>query len=699
MKFRFIILLVLLFSFSWTIVAADSSTEAAQRKSDEVYVLIPEEWGIYNDGTHPVETTKGINDALKWAHENGKTTFKVPAGTYLIKKQDPKLFLDTSARINMVPDMTFELDDKAVIQKETNGFTGYQTLHVGYGANNVTIKGGTYKGDKDTHDYSAKGTHEGGYGILIEGAVNVTIDGVKAVNFTGDGLCIGGKGTMIQDLYENSFVSGSIDDKGNFIADPSKIRLKAPLNFNNAIFKTEREFELSNQQKLPGTFDIFFYKQDGTYLSSLKGQKIRQIMQIPEGAVSFYLVFNQASSAGSYVEYWQRAVAKEVTVQNSEFAFNRRQGITVGGGDRVTIINNKLHDMKGAAPQSGIDVEAGFSENGHRNSNITIQNNQFYNNASYDVILYDGHDATVQGNHLASKGAIGLAVSPPFTSALIKDNHFDGTSIYAYHDVKFEGNQMNDSFTFMEGPNIQLDGMTFTNSKFGITSKQPFGVTASNITMNNVKSGELSLWGSPIRLSNIVLNGGGVTGGVKEGSVFDNLKITGATSLNLPLGTYNDCEIESLGGSINGGIFLDDPGSYQFNRCTLRVNQGVLVSNESAEVSISDSSFELLDKLYAFKAVKAKKIVFENNVLNAERLVNPTDYMVMIGDYWTRSNPSTVKEAIIRGNTLSANIEAEGISTRYAGTSNYNYTVENNVLTNAKMKLQTSDFKANNAEQ
>ncbi|WP_028549710.1 right-handed parallel beta-helix repeat-containing protein [Paenibacillus sp. UNC451MF] len=695
----FIFLFILLLSFQWSAVAADSSM-AAQENKDKVYVLVPKDWGIYNDGTHPVETTKGFNDALQWAHENGKTTFKVPEGTYLIKKQDPKLWLDTTARINMVPDMTFELDDKAVIQKETNGFAGYQLLHIGYGANNVTIKGGTYRGDKDTHDYSAKGTHEGGYGIYTEGAVNVTIDGVKAVNFTGDGLVVSGKGTMIQDLYETSFVSGSIDDKGNLVADSKKIRLKGSLNFNNPIFQTEREFEFSNKQKLPSTFDIFFYKQDGTFLTSLKDQKIRQIMQIPDGASSFNVVFNQAGSAGAYVEYWQRAVSKEVLVQNSEFAFNRRQGITIAGGDRITIADNKLHDIKGTAPQAGIDVEGGYGENGHMNSNIFIKNNDFYNNTAYDVVLYDGHDATVEGNHFASKGVIGLAVSPPFTSALIKDNHFDGTSIYAYHDVKFEGNQMNDSYTFLEGPNIQLDGMTFTDSKFAISSKQPFGVSASNITMNNNKNGsELSLWASPVHLSNIVLNGGGISGGVAEGSIFDNLKIVNAGGLNLPLGTYNNCEIESLGGSISGGIMLDDAGKYVFNQCKLIVKQGFQINNAKADVTITGSSFELLDRLYAFKAVKAKKVQFENNELYADQFVNPSDYMVMIGDYWTRSNPSTVQEAIIRGNTLTSNIEVEGISTRYAGTSNYKYTVENNVLTKAKVKLQDSDKKTNNIEQ
>lgn len=80
--------------------------------------------------------------------------FKVPAGTYLIAKGTDGQW-DTRGRINMVSDMTFWLDEKAIIQKETNGFADYSTLLVGVGVKNVTIKGGTYRGDRDTHNYSS----------------------------------------------------------------------------------------------------------------------------------------------------------------------------------------------------------------------------------------------------------------------------------------------------------------------------------------------------------------------------------------------------------------------------------------------------------------------------------------------------------------------------------------------------------------
>ncbi|MFC3884800.1 right-handed parallel beta-helix repeat-containing protein [Bacillus songklensis] len=661
-------------------------------------------WKISNDGTHPVETTKGMNEALKWAHQNGKTTFKVPAGTYLV---------DKNSQINMVSNMTFWLDDQAVLQKETNGKEHYVTLFVGYGTNNVTLKGGTYRGDKDTHDYSGKdypysaGTHESGYGILSEGAINLTIDGVKAENFTGDGLCIGGKGTMIKDLYAGHFESGAIDSNGKLVSDSTKIRIKEPLSFNNPIFKTERGFEFSNAQNLTYTFDVYFYKSDGTFLSSLKNQKVRQIMQIPDGASYFQAVFNKSSAAGAYVEYWNKVVSKNVVVRNSEFAFNRRQGITVGGGDHIVIANNEIHDIGGIAPQSGIDVEGGFGENGHRNSNIFIKDNNFYKNRAYDVILFDGQDATVEGNHLGSKGAIGLAISTPFTGAKVKNNHFDGTRIIAYHDATFIDNKMNDSFTLFEGPNITIDRMTFTDSLFSISSKVPFGVKASNITIYNTKKSDsgLSVWSKPVCLSNITIIGQpalrAIGGGSEEGSIFDNLKIIGynsAYNLDLPRGTYNNCVFEAAAGG-NGEPAVNKSGKYVFNGCSFKTNgMGLGIYHKDADVTVKNSTFNILGNAPALSVQSAKKAMIENNTINANHLTNADTEIIKINDYWQRTNPYDVLDAVIKGNTLTSNMIAKGISTIYAGIGAPGYTIENNILYNAKLHLRKTDRNINNQE-
>ncbi|MCA0755118.1 right-handed parallel beta-helix repeat-containing protein [Paenibacillus sp. N4] len=686
--------------------AVGAPAVAAAATVQEKYQIELTRFGIRNDGTRPVETTKGINNALAWASKNGKKTVSLPAGTYLI---------DKSSHISMVGNLTFELPSNAVLQKEPNGKEHYKLMYIGPGVRNVTLKGGVYRGDKDKHDFTKRdsaftaGTHESGYGIAAEGVVDLTIDGVKAVNFTGDGLVLGGHGTLVKDLYESHFVQGAFNDKGAPVANAGKIRTKEPLTFSHAIFKKERVFELSNAIKLPNTFDIYFYKENGTFLQKLTNKRTRDIMTIPEGAVKFHLVFNQASKKGAYVEFWNRAVSRNVTVKNSEFAFNRRQGITVGGADNVLIVNNSLHDMKGTMPQSGIDLEGGYGENGHKNSNITIRGNKFYNNASYDLILYDGGDAIVEDNHLASKGAIGLAVSEPFKGATVRNNHFDGTRIIAYHDVKFINNKMNNSFTTLTGPNISIDGMEFTDSLFAVSSKVPFGVAVSNVTIKNNKKGDsgLSLAGQPIHIKNLTITGEATlrsfSGTSAQGSIFDNLKIIGYNTtfgLSLPPGTYNKCVFEGAEGGKHGLVSAASAGKYVFDGCTFKapssLNAFFLGEHPKLDLTIKNSKFELLGNTQAISIQSAQSVVLENNTVTAGKLTNTGVELIRLNDYWKRNEKHDIFKAVIRGNTITANIAAVGITTVNAGTGAPAYTVENNTLYKAKLTLKSNDASKNN---
>ena len=113
----------------------------------------------------------------------------------LLLKERNNLILKTVSY--MVSDMDLILSEKTILQKEANEYEGYAVLSLGEEVRNVTVKGGTFLGDRDQHDYSKKepgtaGTHEWGYGIEIVGAENVVIDGVKIERFTGDGIFVGG---------------------------------------------------------------------------------------------------------------------------------------------------------------------------------------------------------------------------------------------------------------------------------------------------------------------------------------------------------------------------------------------------------------------------------------------------------------------------------------------------------------------------
>jgi hypothetical protein len=677
----------------------------------KVYNLELGRWGIYNDGTHPVETTKGFNDALKWAHDNGKTTFKVPAGRYLIKKGEP---YDPDSRINMVSDMTFEMDDNAVLQKETNGKERYELFYIGPGVKNVILKGGAYLGDRGTHNFSQKdspytsGTHESGYGILAEGAVNLIIDGVKSKNFTGDGLAAGAKAELIRALSDTDFESGAIDSNGNIKSDSTKIRTKNRVNLDNPIFQIEPSFVFDRPENISSdvSFDVYFYKANGTLISTVTNQKIAQsFVPIPAEASYFFAVFDTPSAAGIKLQLWSKVLSKNVTVKNSEFAFNRRQGITVGGVDNILIANNVLHDMGGTAPESGIDVEGGFFPN----NNVKIKNNHFYNNKRYDLILYDGSNAVVDGNVMESR-TIGLAVSKPFSNAIVTNNTFkDGDILIEGKNVEIQNNSVSNARINLAGTGISLDNATLTDVSLRFNSSAPFGVTASNLTIinNGLPNTEMYVGNQPVHLKDITIKGKtglrNITGNGSDKSIYDNIKVEGYNvyyGMALPAGTYNNCLFESNESESNA-LQINRVGKYVFNQCTFKnYNRTMVIDNlfGAPDVTITHSTFHLSQsaKNAVIYATGANNLNLLNNVFNAKQLTSTSVPIIKIGS--SKDKPAQVLGAAIKGNVIYTNLATAGIDTFDGGTGAPPYDIENNNLYNAKLRLTPKDINTNNQE-
>lgn len=672
------------------------STKNIFANTEKTYLLELSRWGIYNNGTHPNETTEGINKALKWASKNGYNTFIVPDGTYLISK---------GHQINMVSNITFELKKGAVLQKEPNNLSSYTLLHLGPGIQNVTLKGGTYKGDKKSHDFSSGGTHEGGYGIVTAGATNITIDGIKSINFTGDGLAIGAMGKLIDEFYGEDFKSGSVNNSGQLINDDNKIRLEN-LQLTDPYFDIQKTFQFIHPQNMPKKaqrYAAFFYKEDGTFISKYDSSTTNTpvgwgVTSIPKDASYMHVVFDTGKVDNNiYLELWMQGVSQNITVKNSEFAFNRRQGITVGGAQDVLIKNNKIHDMKGTAPQSGIDIEAGYN----LNNRITIKNNHFYNNQAYDLILFDGRNAIVEGNHFASK-SIGLAISEPFKYAEIRNNHFDGSRIYAYNYATFKDNKMNDALAAFLGHDLIIEEMEFTDSLVNLASSKPFGIKASNITVNNTKKQrtQFGINNNPIHLKNVTVTGQAAldsfAGNAPDGSIFDNLKIIGYERSQLPRGTYNNAVFEAAEGK--GGVAVNNSGKYEFNKSTFISHRGGFEINQvhgmPDSVTLKNSKINVLgDNSSGISIQAGKQVIIENNTIKTGLIPNEHLAVIKVGDYWKKDEKYTVSNLIIKRNKLtSKDKEATGISTIHAGVNAPSYEIEDNAG-NLKLELKEMHYK------
>jgi len=671
-------------------------------KDEKVYTLDIEKWGIFNDGTHPIETTKGMNEALKWAQKEGYTSFYVPPGIYLVYKG--KEVDDPNARINLVSNMTFLLDDKAIIQKETNGFEIYSTLYLDSEVENVIIKGGTLRGDRETHDFSQKGehtggTHEWGNGIDTKGARNIVIDGVTIENFTGDGIEIGGSTIYGEYITEEDVEHGGIDEKGEFTAEKGKIRtINYEIeNFSNPVYKNShyRNIMMWLLNGVKGNYDIFFYRKDQSFIRAdrdLHYNSTWGYSEIPDDADYFKAVFNSNSPKDIEVNKMTVAITKNITIQNCDIGYNRRQGITVGASDGVYILNNKIHHTNGIAPESGIDIEPGF----YPAINTYIKGNHFLKNTIHMVFSYGGK-ATVENNYFGPnvKDGIGFAINPAYYGAIVKNNQFDHSDFSTWGNTQFLDNELDtSSATFEGGDNIEVDGIIGIDSTIDFNQTIIDGIKGVNIfltsTDNKEVKGGIFLYGEPIQLKNITLNGNNeISGDGNSENVYENVVFNRTPEMNLALGEYRNCS------AISGEFSLNMDGKIVMDNCKF-VNTTFYTYNTGTEAIFQRSTFdnENLESSIIL-ALEARNVNVINNIFKVDSVIESIP-IIQIGRDASEHVPTKVFNTTIKGNTFNSKQPLVGIDTKNGGVGASPYIIEDNIMYKTKLSLKENDINKNN---
>jgi len=90
----------------------------------------------------------------------------------------------------------------------------------------------------------------------------------------------------------------------------------------------------------------------------------------------------------------ENSSVKHIDIRGNEMFKNRRQGISIVGGENIVIEDNEIHHIQGTAPQFGIDIESEiyFSEN------IEIRNNYFHHNRGGDIVNFDAKNVLIEDN-------------------------------------------------------------------------------------------------------------------------------------------------------------------------------------------------------------------------------------------------------------------------------------------------------------
>ncbi len=471
-------------------VELDTTLSAAGKAADAkavgdalpAYKINLTKYGISADGTNAADTTDGINQAITDAVAAGYGTIVFPKGEYLISGSD---------QINITGRLTVDFNN-SVIRKEANANESYVMVEIS-GDHNV-VKNATLYGDRETHDYSSGGTHEWGTGINISPNSRFTIiENVDVFDTTGYGMCTGTAYNQIEPIRNRPLESGCYDkNTGELVESTTHTILGYTLDITDSAIKNDMFILGGNGYaahgiKEPMSFYMSFYDENETYIGFSRAYRLYDTIDLksllywyPTLRYIKFSIENTDTETNVTLELRSSYTSDDITIKNCEIARCRTLGIAIVGGKRILVENVSIHDIGGAAPGYGVDIEDGYQLNQY----IVFRSCEFYNNKFGDISVVKARDVLVencrfQGFERLEGGTAlptGISAYGTITSKfVVRDSVFTGSSaggekFYLYNCI------------FIDCPNMEGD---FTECRFyGCQIINKYGTTLNRCYLN-----------------------------------------------------------------------------------------------------------------------------------------------------------------------------------------------------------------------
>ncbi|MFD0771225.1 right-handed parallel beta-helix repeat-containing protein [Bacillus sp. CGMCC 1.60114] len=679
------------------------------------YVLELNRWNVKNDGTDAVNTSQGINNALVWASQQGYTEVVLPKGTYLIDKNKP---------IEPQSYLTLNLNG-ATLKMETNNLMGYAV--VSFRKNQVysRITNGIIQGDKDTHDYSSGGTHEGGRGIELgasDGGNNtrfVSLDNLDILDCTGDAITLNSSFGQISPFptsLASSFEQGSISTTdGSLINSTTKIRSTLQIDMTQAAIVKYGYFGLyGNGFGGLGSgitcdyYDVIFYNSSNTFISAKINVQFFDEVEVPSGASYAKIVLNQSTvpaPANCLINVRVPSFPQYTYIEKCNLHHCRRQGITVGGAKNVYIRDNDIHHIAGTDPQSGIDIEDGYDLNQY----IYIERNNFHDNQKYNIIVVNGKFIYIANNSIMntiSNAYAGIAINGGADRVIVTGNNIRLAKVFLSGDVIFSNNYVYGAQINAQGiyanRSINIFDNVFLNSKMIIDTPFPYVVKVDSCrffndvdklnSLSSLYQWTLEVENEPQTISNCVFEGQDVlylnystAGTFKPGWIFENTIFKNVKNPTLFAGTYTNCFFKDI-------VLL---GAQSSTVNSLELRDCKIISTDINNTLLTVNNFK------AFKMINCYIEKPNGTVLNIQ---NVSDDIVLSGNVIKITNDTLQraiiildvafagKQAVIQNNNVtSTNLTQVGIDNRTAS-STLQIVMKNNMSNNATMMITGKEF-------
>ena len=568
-----------------------------------------QKFNINNNGLNPIETSKGINDALNYAAKNKYDKITFPKGEYCISEENP---------ITMVSNLIVDLNG-ATFKINDNGLQHYTVIDFSNCSNSQLING-IILGDRETHDYKTiEGSHEWTCGIVFNNCDNCILDNVTISSFPGYGIS-SSLGENLSDLIigvtKENLSIGNINDKGKLNNKKGTIRTIDPLNISNV----GGEFELGYNKGYMGypymqskEYLSYFYDENMKFISKVDNCKQYKKVFIPNKAKYVHFVFKQdyvpergdTDFNSTTVFLTNYSSPNNITIKDCLIEKNKSLGMGICGGYNWNIENNVFKENGGGAPGYAIDLEDGWEYM----DSFLFKNNKFIDNNN-DIVSCAGDNIIFENNS--------------FTSTVYM---WGRTTNYKFLNNSFSNISMNINYEY--STDTECSGNTYNNCRIAITSKNKdakFNINNENIidTHVNTMPENVSIIDSKIIADNI-----------------DNIRISG---------NFKDCHISKVTGSLV---------SFKGENCKIN-NSNIYIQEE---VNFKESNIEDTN-IASFTTTE--KITLDNNKLNNTKISLstwgcPTEVLLKNNtisidkDSLLHLSAGVTKEVILDNNTIENN--------------------------------------------
>ena len=565
-----------------------------------------EKFNINNNGLNPIETSKGINDALNYAAKNKYDKITFPKGEYCISEENPITMVS-----NLIVDLngsTFKIND--------NGLQHYTVIDFSNCSNSQLING-IILGDRETHDYKTiEGSHEWTCGIVFNNCDNCILDNVTVSSFPGYGIS-SSLGENLSDLIigvtKDNLSIGNINDKGKLNNKKGTIRTIDPLNISNV----GGEFELGYNKGYMGypymqskEYLSYFYDENMKFISKVDNCKQYKKVLIPDKAKYVHFVFKQdyvpergdTDFNSTTVFLTNYSSPNNITIKNCLIEKNKSLGMGICGGYNWNIENNMFKENGGGAPGYAIDLEDGWEYM----DSFLFKNNKFIDNNN-DIVSCAGDNIIFENNS--------------FTSTVYM---WGRTTNYKFLNNSFSNIAMNINYEY--STDTECSGNTYNNCRIAITSKNKdakFNISNENIidTHVNTMPENVSIIDSKITADNI-----------------DNIRI---------YGNFKDCHISKVTGSLvsfkgenckinNSNIYIQEEGNIKestiedTNIASFTTTEKITLDNNKlkntkislstwgcpTEVLLKNNTISIdKDSLLHLSAGVTKEVILDNNTI------------------------------------------------------------------------------------